>query len=140
MWREESNVDLEQKEYRKMMVNNLTAKVSHNARRMNNMHVKETEALVRVDSGIPTYSFNIITLPKQGKNTTKDTIKKEMDQFNDKDLPINMWCWEDEKETREIIHDIGLTEYPTPYIGMVAELKDQQISIQDRDDLILKEI
>ncbi len=140
MRRDESNVDLEQKEYRKMMVNNLTAKVTHNARRMNNMHVKETEDLVRVDSGIPTYNFNIITLPEQGKTPSKDTIKKEMDHFNDKGFPINMWCWEDEKETREIIHDIGLTEYHTPYIGMVAELKDQQISIQDRDDLILKEI
>lgn len=81
MRRDESNVDLEQKEYRKMMVNNLTAKVTHNARRMNNMHVKETEDLVRVDSGIPTYNFNIITLPEQGKTPSKDTIKKRNGSF-----------------------------------------------------------
>jgi GNAT superfamily N-acetyltransferase len=125
---------------RSCMMDNLNAKISYSAEKMKKMNVLETEYLLRVDAGLPSYNFNIITLSEKNINLPLNACKKEIDHYNQKGFPMNVWCWEDRAGTIDVLQRTGLREYETSYVGMLAYLEDLSAAAYDRKDFIIKEV
>lgn len=75
-------------------INNLAYDTAYFARKIKGMRVKETLDYTIVDSGLPTFNFNIITLLHPLRKDSQEKLLAEIKAFNDQKLPINIWCYE----------------------------------------------
>ncbi|MFC0302615.1 GNAT family N-acetyltransferase [Virgibacillus soli] len=133
----EEKIDL-----RAVLIDNLAAKVSYVAKSLPFMEVNETNNMIYVDSGLPSYNLNIVTLSKQQDNlTSKEALHAMVKHYNQKNFPMNVWCWKDCPETIKHLQSIGLKEYKTTYLGMIADLDHIPLFSKRRiNDFYIKEV
>lgn len=105
------------------------------------INVSETEDYIRVDSGLPSDTFNNIVLLKQIAQKSKSTIIEEaVHYFTQKKLPMALWSWEDGIDnTVEYLQDIGLKKAETN-IAMYANLHTLLPSINYLEEYIMTEV
>lgn len=121
-------------------INNLAYDTSYFAKIIKGMRVKETSDYVIVNSGLPTFNFNIITLLRPIKKGIQEKLLTEITSFNEKKLPINIWCYEHYQETINRLTSIGLQEYDTTYVAMVANLNSIKQTTLLQDRLLIRKV
>ncbi|MDO3680337.1 GNAT family N-acetyltransferase [Paenibacillus ehimensis] len=87
------------------------------------MNVRETADFVRVDSGLPSDTFNnSVWLKEQVKPSDTGLIEETVEYFNKKQYPMALWSWEDRNScTFETLRSVGLNEAETN-VAMYADL------------------
>ncbi|KFM99681.1 GNAT family N-acetyltransferase [Bacillus clarus] len=110
--------------YRKLLLNNFTYKTSYVAKHAAKMIVKETKDYVKVDCGLPTDTFNIITLLNNDVMEEKQELCAEIEYFNQKKFPMSVWFWETNQDDTLVseLKQLGLKE-AEKNVAMVVDLK-----------------
>ncbi|HFK1548064.1 GNAT family N-acetyltransferase [Bacillus albus] len=110
--------------YKQLLIDNFTYKTSYIARQLHGMNVKETKDYIAVDCGLPTDTFNIITLLNNDLSEGIEKLYKVVNNYNQKKFPMSVWFWDDRKEKiiKSELIKIGLKE-AEQNIAMVANLK-----------------
>lgn len=107
-----------------LVIANLNTKVTYMAKQIDGVRIKETPDFISVNCGLPTYNFNIMTLSNNIANKLKKKIQMEVNHFNQKQFPMNIWCWQHNNKSIQMLEEIGLAAYGTTYVAMVAPLKE----------------
>ncbi|HDR3649399.1 TPA: GNAT family N-acetyltransferase [Bacillus anthracis] len=110
--------------YKQLLIDNFTYKTSYIARQLHGMNVEETKDYIAVDCGLPTDTFNIITLLNNDLSEGIEKLYKVVNNYNQKKFPMSVWFWDDRKEKiiKSELTKIGLKE-AEQNIAMVANLK-----------------
>lgn len=106
----------------KLNIKNLAYDTAYFAKRVKSMQVKEALDYVTVNTGLPTFNFNIITLMHPTLNVLQEDVLPEINTFNEQKLPITIWCYGHDTQANHMLEKIGLQEYKTTYLAMVAHL------------------
>ncbi|GGP12122.1 GNAT family N-acetyltransferase [Oceanobacillus neutriphilus] len=118
---------MNQTEQKQMMINNLNAKIKARAAILKEAKIHETaDGFTYTDAHLPSYNFNVVTLPETGYPLNHSTFKEIIDYFNSRKYPINVWCWNRQKDVISLFKETGLNDYGTDYLGMIADLGDFQ--------------
>lgn len=119
---------------------NLAYDTTYFAKKIKGMIIKDTSNYVKVDSGLPTFNFNIITLLRHLKKDSQENILADIHSFNEKNFPINIWCYEHQLQMIQFLQTIGLQEYETTYIAMVAPLYSIKQANSSQSKLFIKKV
>ncbi|WP_219375787.1 GNAT family N-acetyltransferase [Bacillus mycoides] len=84
--------------YQKLLIDNFIYKTSYIARYVQGMSVKKTKNYIAVNCGLPTDTFNIITLLNSNLTEGNEELCAEIEQFNQKGFPISVWYWDSKRE------------------------------------------
>ncbi|MCP3774517.1 GNAT family N-acetyltransferase [Paenibacillus sp. MZ04-78.2] len=105
------------------------------------MNVRETADFIRVDSGLPSDTFNnSVWLKEQVKPSDTGLIEETVEYFNKKQYPIALWSWEDHNScTFETLRSLGLNEAETN-VAMYADLDALRPDTSCPAELRLKEV
>lgn len=115
----------------KVIQKNFMSKISYFSKYNDKVTVTESEDFIRVDSMLPSDTFNICVL-KNSKSTIKEEIIKEnTNYFNKKSCPAAFWIWDDNSVLKEKMSENGfdLSEEETAmYIdtGKIIEKYDEK--------------
>ncbi|KXY47602.1 N-acetyltransferase [Bacillus toyonensis] len=110
--------------YKQLLLDNFTFKISYIARLVQGMNVKETKDYIAVDCGLPADTFNIITLLNNNVTDRAKQLNKEVEYYNQKKFPMCVWLWDEEQgqTIKSELLKFGLKEAEHS-IAMVADLK-----------------
>ncbi len=98
-----------------MVQRNFISKISYFSKYNNKIKVSENDEFLRVDSMLPSDTFNICVL-KNRESLEKDSIFREMTEyFNKKSFPAAVWIWDDNLAAKEKMsgNGFGLSETET---------------------------
>lgn len=99
---------------------NFAEKVSYIARSLPGMTVVEDDALLSVDCGLPSDTFNVIVV--RDAAAADPLLKQHVARFMTQRLPMALWCWEDAADQLDIA---AVTGYKLPHtethVAMYAE-------------------
>ena len=89
------------------------------------MSVKETKDYIAVNCGLPTDTFNIITLLNSNLTEGIEELCAEIEYFNQKGFPMSVWCWDAKRENtlKNELLKLRLIEAENN-IAMVADLQN----------------
>ncbi|EJR63251.1 hypothetical protein IIO_02348 [Bacillus cereus VD115] len=68
--------------YKQLLLDNFTFKISYIARLVQGMNVKETKDYITVDCGLPADTFNIITLLNNNVTDRAKQLNKEVEYYS----------------------------------------------------------
>ncbi|WP_242213378.1 GNAT family N-acetyltransferase [Bacillus cereus group sp. BfR-BA-01383] len=110
--------------YKQLLIDNFTYKISYIARLIHGMNVKETKDYIAVDCGLPADTFNIITLLNNSLTSGVEQLHSEVTYFNQKKFPMSVWFWNNGQEQiiQSELLNLGLKE-AEHNIAMVVDLK-----------------
>ncbi|MES9700174.1 GNAT family N-acetyltransferase [Bacillus sp. JJ927] len=110
--------------YQKLLIDNFTYKTTYVARHVQGMSVKKTKDYIAVNCGIPTDTFNIITLLNNNLTEGNEELCTEIEHFNQKGFPMSVWCWDAKRENtlKNELLKLRLIEAENN-IAMVVDLK-----------------
>ena len=126
-------------EISKIIQENFISKISYFSKYNNKIKITENEEFIRVDSMLPSDTFNICVI-KNGKSTKKENILKEnTDYFNKKSYPAAVWIWDDNSASEEKIAEngFGLSEKET---GMYIKSEKIPEKYQELEHFIIKRV
>lgn len=106
----------------RLNVKNLAYDTMNFAKHHEKMTVTKTSAFVSVNSQLKSYNFNIITPISPLNEVLKEKLIKEISIFNQRGLPFNIWCYEEDHQLRQFLKKQQLTLYPFSYEAMVLPL------------------
>lgn len=117
--------------YKQLLIDNFTYKMSYIARHVHGMNVKETKDYIAVDCGLPADTFNIITLLNNDVTEDIEKLYKVINNYNKKKFPMCVWFWDNsyEQAIKNELIKLGLKE-AEQNIAMVADLKTIQPTIK----------
>ncbi|QWH17876.1 GNAT family N-acetyltransferase [Bacillus mycoides] len=110
--------------YQKLLIDNFIYKTTYVARHVQGMSAKKTKDYIAVNCGLPTDTFNIITLLNKNLTEGNEELCAEIEYFNQKRFPMSVWFWDEEQEQtiKSALIKLGLKE-AEHNIAMVADLK-----------------
>ncbi|MCP1309809.1 GNAT family N-acetyltransferase [Paenibacillus tyrfis] len=111
------------------------------AKESGEMNVRKTADFIRVDSGLPSDTFNnSVWLKEQVKPSDTGLIEETVEYFNKKQYPMALWSWEDRNScTFETLRSLGLNEAEIN-IAMYADLDALRPDTFCPAELRLKEV
>ncbi|WP_175637218.1 GNAT family N-acetyltransferase [Oceanobacillus sojae] len=125
---------MNQSEQKQIMMNNLNAKIKARSAILKEAKIHETEdGFTYIDADLPSYNFNVVTLPETNRPLNPNTFKEIMAYYNSRKYPINVWCWSQQTDIITLFKEAELKDYGTDYLGMIAELGDFQPIVPDTD-------
>ena len=86
---------------------NFISKISYFSQYNNMIKVIENEEFVRVDSMLPSDTFNICVIKNSGFSKKEDVLRENTDYFNKKSYPAAVWIWEDNSASEKSMADNG---------------------------------
>ena len=104
------------------MIENLIAKTTFLNKQMNGATIIENDIFTAVDSDSLSSNTNIITLTSNNANQIEDSLLNVLSTYTEKNHPKNIWGFEENKDVNTMLENLGLSEYETSYIGMIANL------------------
>ncbi|MCR8657490.1 GNAT family N-acetyltransferase [Paenibacillus endoradicis] len=107
----------------KLVRDNFIHKISFLAEYTDSINVSENDDYIRVDSGLPSDTFNNIVLLNQHLQQSDSAIIEEaIRYFMNKKFPMALWSWEDgNSDIYQVLKSIGLIKAETN-IAMYADL------------------
>lgn len=124
---------MNQTEQKQVMINNLTAKIKARAAILKEAKIYEKDGFTYIDAHLPSYNFNVVTLPETDRTLNQKTFKEIINYFNNRKYPINVWCWGQQIDVISLFTEAGLNDYGTDYLGMIADLRNFQPIVPDTD-------
>ncbi|MCT1902429.1 GNAT family N-acetyltransferase [Oceanobacillus sojae] len=125
---------MNQSEQKQIMMNNLNAKIKARSAILKEAKIHETEdGFTYIDADLPSYNFNVVTLPETNRPLNPNTFKEIMAYYNSRKYPINVWCWSQQTDIITLFKEAELKDYGTDYLGMIAELRSFRPIVPDPD-------
>ncbi|UYX54925.1 GNAT family N-acetyltransferase [Bacillus thuringiensis] len=127
--------------YQKLLIDNFTYKTTYVARHVQGMSVKETKDYIAVDCGLPADTFNIITILNNNLTDGNEELCAEIEHFNQKRFPVNVWYWDEMQENnfKNELLKLNLIE-AEHNIAMIADLKTIRPTIDVPTDFTIQKI
>ena len=132
--------NMEVKRKQQLMIENLIAKTTFLSKQMNGATIIENDIITAVDSDFPSYNANIITLKSNEAEQIEDSLPSVLSTYTEKNHPKNIWSFEENKDVNTMLENIGLSEYETSYIAMIANLFSMRPSMQHHDEMDIQRI
>lgn len=77
----------------KIIRDNFISKISYFSNCINKMKILETEKIIRVDSSLPSDTFNICVIKKMESRSLDMILDETVGYFNEKLFPAAVWFW-----------------------------------------------
>lgn len=112
------------------------------AKHIRSMEVMETDYFVSVNTHLPSYNFNIITLMKPFQKDMVPALQQQINFMNDQDLPFNLWCFAEDLAAVQFLQANHLQLYPETYVAMNVEVRSLRLRSLGElmDELVLQRV